>query len=579
MAGLIDVGIFDHIFAGALVLLNLVMQTAFSVILLTPAFMGEDFGTKIDSAREWRTSIAHDYKYMDLAGTSLVTRVCNGDGSVILSTVQATLVEHVNSFLGMEKKQFDLPVFQPGVLLCMLCIVLWTLCVYKVLVWGLGLQKMFLASQEDPCRPFLPDPVAEVLGALQHALWLLLTYTCRTVIATVLLIAGILWLARTTSISELMLNAVALNAILDVDEFLFVGMTPIKIQHAIQSLEPMQVKYSQRRSELESVVHFISLLVLVLLTYTLQLAPLTDAMLDLKNELCGGNQSFVVGFNPDSQLVHALVTPDVDDILIRNLSLGELAVNAHKATSPETTPKGHPKYLLFSSDRAAFNNDQTRSMELEASMVPFCIEDQVLTPGAVFFGDPALSFWVDALLRTSGASLGRLDVTSCQEMADLCDTVDGRLLRMTCGETCGCADPHRSAWFKVARHGCSPACLELGRATLLQGPCEDAGNDENWRKFWEIYPSAVSYFYGADVTQTMIWPVANQTIAAMLEDGCAALANFPLDPVTNTKWCDGMPALFRPLAAVCPRSCGCEQATELPTHCPMSCTVTGNAST
>ena len=49
-------------------------------------------------------------------------------------------------------------------------------------------------------------------------------------------------------------------------------------------------------------------------------------------------------------------------------------------------------------------------------MVPFCIEDQVLTPGAVFFGDPALSFWVDALLRTSGASLGRLDVTSCQDL-------------------------------------------------------------------------------------------------------------------------------------------------------------------
>ena len=68
---------------------------------------------------------------MDLAGTSLVTRVCKGDGSVILSTVQATLVEHVNSFLGMEKDGFDLPAFQPGILLCMLCIVLWALCVYK----------------------------------------------------------------------------------------------------------------------------------------------------------------------------------------------------------------------------------------------------------------------------------------------------------------------------------------------------------------------------------------------------------------------------------------------------------------
>ena len=66
-----------------------------------------------------------------MAGTSLVTRVCNGDGSVILSTVQATLVEHVNSFLGMEKDEFTLPAFRPGILLCMLCIVLWTLCIYK----------------------------------------------------------------------------------------------------------------------------------------------------------------------------------------------------------------------------------------------------------------------------------------------------------------------------------------------------------------------------------------------------------------------------------------------------------------
>lgn len=35
------------------------------------------------------------------------------------------------------------------------------------------------------------------------------------VVASVLLVAGIFWLARTVSTTELMLNAVALNAILD----------------------------------------------------------------------------------------------------------------------------------------------------------------------------------------------------------------------------------------------------------------------------------------------------------------------------------------------------------------------------
>ncbi|CAE7480421.1 unnamed protein product, partial [Symbiodinium pilosum] len=47
---------------------------------------------------------------------------------------------------------------------------------------------------------------------------LLAAFLLRVVIASILLLAGISWLARTTSITELMLNAVALNAILDVDE-------------------------------------------------------------------------------------------------------------------------------------------------------------------------------------------------------------------------------------------------------------------------------------------------------------------------------------------------------------------------
>ena len=147
--------------------------------------MGEPFDTKVQSAKDWRTStwdakhfsrllwklfprpkqvllleasvfsifsayiqyslyvaidlgdheclsgIAHDARYLDLAGTSLVSRVCAGDGSLILSTVQATLIEHINDFLGLQPEEFAMNVWQPGTLLCMLCILLWSLCVYK----------------------------------------------------------------------------------------------------------------------------------------------------------------------------------------------------------------------------------------------------------------------------------------------------------------------------------------------------------------------------------------------------------------------------------------------------------------
>ena len=37
----------------------------------------------------------------------------------------------INSFLGLQKLQFEHSVFQPGILLGMICIILWTLCVYK----------------------------------------------------------------------------------------------------------------------------------------------------------------------------------------------------------------------------------------------------------------------------------------------------------------------------------------------------------------------------------------------------------------------------------------------------------------
>ena len=56
-------GLFDTMFASALVFLNLGMQSAFSIILLTPAFMGEEFESKIQSAQAWRTSVAHDERW------------------------------------------------------------------------------------------------------------------------------------------------------------------------------------------------------------------------------------------------------------------------------------------------------------------------------------------------------------------------------------------------------------------------------------------------------------------------------------------------------------------------------------
>ena len=66
LIGLVDVGCFDRFFTATLLLLNICMQIAFTCVLLSDGFMGEAFDTEIDNARVWRTSVAHDAKYLDL---------------------------------------------------------------------------------------------------------------------------------------------------------------------------------------------------------------------------------------------------------------------------------------------------------------------------------------------------------------------------------------------------------------------------------------------------------------------------------------------------------------------------------
>ena len=276
---------------------------------------------------------------------------------------------------------------------------------------------------------------------------LLATYIARTVIATVLLAAGILWLARTTSIEELMLNAVALNAILDVDEFLFAGMTPINIQHSIQSLKPIkvtglglgmvgkfeyrvysqyfftlpartaQVKYSRLRSECESLVHFVTLVVLVVCSYYLLLGPLGDTMLAVKNELCGGDQTFVVSYNTDTQQTFGLRTAETRDY--QNLSASEIAVQSHKATSRGlATPSLETQYLTFSANKDLFQADRTRTIAEEAALTPFCIES-LQDPTNPRYNDPSMQAMSINRIAIAALSAGRQGVIRCEDLGDL----------------------------------------------------------------------------------------------------------------------------------------------------------------
>ena len=420
----------------------------------------------------------------------------------------------------------------------------------------------------------------------------------RAVIACILLVGGILWLARTTSIQELMLNAVALNAILDIDEFLFVGMTPAKIQETLGKLKPKHVSKGHLRSQLESAVHFSCLVSVVLISYFLLLEPLQRIMLMVKTEMCYGNQTFVVAHNTDTQRTIGLVTVMSRDL--RNDSISEIAVRAHTAASLETSPDGFSTYISFASDVDSFSERRSRTMREEASAFPFCVESRLLNSSGDMYGDASMQPLATQLLNTAAATVGRTGTTSCLELKDQCNRLNARLLRLVCGQTCGCTDPYSSPWYKTETQGCASTCLRIARRALASSRCQDVSvawsslrlrapevlmgfrlqfmpsrskvTSDAWQAFWSLYPAvARAYFGEGSKASASLEVVVGQTVETMLSAGCEGLIEFPKDTIMDVEWCEGMPDLFRPLAHLCPESCGCTTSGALPSFCPGSC--------
>lgn len=121
----------------------------------------------------------------------------------------------------------------------------------------------------------------------------------RTVVAFCLLIAGTQWLARTSSITDLILNAVALEAILQIDEMIFASLFPKKIQAAMYELEPLKIRYTRRMSQFESCSVGLLFCAAVVVPFFLWVKPITDMMLVVKSEYCAGDQNFVVSLNQE----------------------------------------------------------------------------------------------------------------------------------------------------------------------------------------------------------------------------------------------------------------------------------------
>lgn len=572
---------FDATLAMILLLANVLMQGLFIGIIQDGAFLGEDYSNQVDVAKQWRRSFAHDSKYLDLTDRSLASRVCNEDGSLIFANGQVEVLAQINAFLGMGKDDFEAPWLQPGVMLSVLCILLWCLCIFKEYrsIWH-AMQGLYHVPKAD--RTTFGEGALQSMSRGRVAV-LCAVCVVRIGVATMLMINGSIWLSRTTSISELMLNAVALEAVLHVDEFLFSGCTPTKIQYRIQNLPPVRVNQHQTRNSIENFIIVVLITCALVIPFTTLLQPLTSTMLSVKHQMCGGNRTFIVTFNSDTQQTIGKTTRPIGSEYDRAAPMIEIAVMEHIFADPKVLfsegSNETEKYIDFTSSDSGFKKWATQSMDDYGTYFPICLEEFLgeETPEWIIQrqeGGGTLARKWEMHFRSAAAYLGRPNATYCSDLADFCDRPDARLLRFACGMTCGCDKLFVNPLYRVRPQGCNQGCLQKmwgmspinhqrDREISFGSDCTDVPKEHPaFVQFFDNYIDALSHFTETNFDGMKVVDVdtyKNLYIGYVIKQrGCPELRTY--DDVSNTAWCRGYPGLYRPLAWICPETCGCKSS-------------------
>lgn len=272
-----------------LLLLNIGIQACFVIIV----FLSLTSSSVDESARwgyhMWRTNTGHTVQFMDKnTEESLVSRVCRDDRSLYLSDTQTQQVAAINAYL-YDSEPFNGPM----------------MALLAIYVWTLTCSKEFHVLK-DMCMALWRVPGGETLiikAGIRLKLtnmsnirftWIMTLAVLRFAVAFTIMYAGVMFLAVTISLEDILLNAIALEFILNVDELLYNAMAPMKTRRLLLLLRPLALKKGRAFSGVDSNLYVWFTLsggftAFVLFYYLL---PEMDNMKDAKHELCGGYLDF-----------------------------------------------------------------------------------------------------------------------------------------------------------------------------------------------------------------------------------------------------------------------------------------------
>ena len=299
-------GVASSVFLSCCLCVNALGQGLFMWIVYSTGLSQAQFDHDVVSAlREWRRTVAHDVQYYNrLTKKSLSMRVCDGDPGLEMAAGQAAQFEVVDQYLssgsggrggGDDNDEHGML----GVLMSGFACFMWCCTIARELqdAWFFVLSIFSVPWSRRPTHMVRNADGKVRVQRLSYTrvVLLILTTMVRLVIALMLLIYGTLFLAYEVDLGDLLLNAVALEFVINIDELLFEVFAPTRAKLVLSSFAPFQLPKPPTWRGLDARKPLTALFVAVCLIITMSeiVMPQREILAGVWDAVCAGERDFV----------------------------------------------------------------------------------------------------------------------------------------------------------------------------------------------------------------------------------------------------------------------------------------------
>jgi hypothetical protein len=300
MVGLPHVGGAASMFLIVLLSMNVLIQGFFISIIINNLSSPVITDSTVEEYRKWRTTVGHNIdNYDERQQMGLVARVCKGDSSLDTSASQSAAYSMLRAYVG---NNWGTLLEAPGVQMCTLAVTVWVLTISKEFSAVAKVARALLSIPRGD-ETLLAEDEGEDGGIRFDRIsparlcsCLVVMVGLRVVVSVLLCVYGCLFLSvNTIAIGDLLLNTVALEFIVSVDELIFEAAAPVRAARLIADLRPISLAPMREWKGLDTgaFATFLISIGTVAVVFVMLINPQVDVMVKARDALCSGDTDFV----------------------------------------------------------------------------------------------------------------------------------------------------------------------------------------------------------------------------------------------------------------------------------------------